>query len=171
MNILKLIILCLLIPFDMSTAQNVIFNQTDTSLTRNIRLEISSDKSNYKLGDTIFIKYRFYNISKTNQKVLLKDYWGFPMGMNAMILDHGDSSICGNASMHVYSSNLYTEKQLVDYYKTIEPGKFIEGKVVLQDIPVFKDRIKDRIIPVDKYKVNLIYIWLKSNTILIDIKK
>lgn len=171
MKVCRLIIVCLMIQFDSIFAQNVIFNQTDSSLNKHIRLEISSDKSSYRLGDTIFIKYRFSNISKTNQSLLIKDYWGFPMGMGAMIKDKNDSSICHYPSRHILSSQLYTESQLRDYYKILKPGGFIEGQVKLQDIPVFKDFIKDNIMPVDKYKINLSYIWLISNAIMIEIKK
>ncbi len=171
MKVCKLIIVCLVIQFDSLFAQNVIFNQTDTSLTKHIRLEISSDKSSYRLGDIILIKYRFRNISETNQSLLIKNYWGFPMGMGVMIKDKNDSSICDYPSRHILSSQLYTEIQLKDYYKILKPGGIIEGQVKLQDIPVFKEYIKDKIIPVDKYKINLLYIWLISNTITIEIKK
>ena len=171
MKVCRLIIICLIIQFDSIFAQNVIFNQTDSSLNKNIRIEISSEKSSYKLGDTIFIKYRFRNISQTDQNILIKDYWGFPMGMGVMIRDKNDSSICKYSSRHILSSQLYTENQLKDYFKILKPDKIIEGRIKLQDIPVFKDYIKDNIIPVDKYKISLSYIWLISNTIMIEIKK
>lgn len=160
-----------MIQFDSIFAQNVIFNQTDSSLNKHIRIEISSDKSSYRLGDTIFIKYRFRNISKASQSLLIKDYWGFPMGMRAMIRDKNDSSICHYPSRHILSSQLYTESQLKDFYKILKPGGIIEGQVKLQEIPIFKDYIKDGVIPVDKYKISLSYIWLISNTIMIEIKK
>jgi hypothetical protein len=93
------------------------------------------------------------------------------MGMGAMIKDKNDSSICHYPSRHILSSQLYTESQLKDYYQILKPGGIIEGQVKLQDIPVFKDYIKDKIIPADKYKINLSYISLISNTIMIEIKK
>jgi hypothetical protein len=152
------------------TAQNVIFKQVDTLLTKNIRLEISSDKATYKTGEDIFINYKFTNISDSIQKIMIRDYWGFPMGMGIMITNSNDSSICKYPSRHILSSQIYTEKQLKAYYKKLKPKEIIEGQVKLQDIPVFKDFITDKTLPQDTYNIRLTYIWLISNTIRIDVK-
>lgn len=171
MKIFTFIIISLIIQVDSIFAQNVIFSQTDTSMSKNIRLEISSDKSNYMTGEDIYINYKFINMSQTDQKIMIKDYWGFPMGMGTTINNSNDSSICKYPSRHILASQIFTENQLKDYYRKFKPGESIKGRVKLQDIPVFQDFIKDKILPVDIYKIKLSYIWLISNTIMIEIEK
>lgn len=171
MNAGRFIVVCLVLHFDSLSAQNVIFNQTDTSLVKNIRLEISSVKSSYRLGEAIYVRYRFTNVSRVYQSILIRDYWEFPMGMMAMIINSSNSSVCEYPSRHILSSQLYTESQLKDYYQIVKPGGFVEGQLKLQGVPVFKDYIKDNILPIDKYKVSLSYLWLSSNSIMIEVEE
>jgi hypothetical protein len=62
-------------------AQNVIFNQNISEQNKNLRLDISSNMPQFSQGDTIFIKYRISNVSTDIQKIILREYWNFPMGM------------------------------------------------------------------------------------------
>jgi len=59
------------------------------------------------------------------------------MGMTASILDENDSSICKYPTRTYYSSTIFFENELKDYYKSIEPNSKITGKVALQSIPAF----------------------------------
>ncbi len=152
-------------------AQNVIFNQNLKGQNKNLKLEISTKIPQYRVGDSILVKYSILNRSTENQQIILREYWGFPMGMAASIHDSRDSSICKYPTRHILSSQLYTENELKEFEKVIEPGKIIEGQVVLQKIPVFCDRIKNNVLPIDSYKINLSFFGLISNTITIEIKE
>lgn len=164
-------LILLIIQIGTGIAQNVIYKQNYNEMSKNLKIEISSDNSHYRQRDTIFITYRITNTSKNNQKIILKDYWGFPMGMTTSLRNNKDSSICKYPTRHILSSQLYTEDQLKEFERTIESGKSIEGKVILQEIPVFKEEIRAGILPIDKYKVSLSFYGLISNTIMIEIKK
>ncbi len=150
---------------------DLIYGKNDSSMIKNIRFEISTEKSNYKFGEDIFIQYKFTNISKTTQKIMIFPYWKFPQGMGASIINCNDSNICKYFSMDVLTSTFYTEKQLKKFYKRIKPGEFILGRVKLQDIPIFRDYIKNKLIPVDKYTVSLSFYSLISNSLMIEIEK
>lgn len=163
-------LILIIIQIGTGTAQNVLFKKNLNERTKNLRLEISSESPCYVQTDTIFIKYKITNISKENHNVILKDYWGFPMGMSVSVYNKNDSNICKYSTKHNLSSQLYTEDQLKEFERTIEPGKSIEGRIKLQEIPVFTDEIKNGILPKDNYKVSLSFFGLISNTIMIEIK-
>jgi hypothetical protein len=166
----NIVIICFLILSINAFSQNLIFNDNGEELPKKIRLKIATDREIYKLGDTIWVDYTFLNISDSTQEILIKEYWNHPMGMTASILDENDSSICKYPTKTYYSSTIFLEKDLKDYYKRIEPNSKITGKVALQSIPAFKDYIKNGLIPKGKYTVNLGYYILLSNTIGIQIK-
>jgi len=164
-----LIICCLILSIN-CFSQNVIFNENGKELPKKIRLKITTDRESYNLGDTIWIDYTFLNVSDSTQEILIKEYWNHPMGMTASILDENDSSICKYPTRTYYSSTLFFEKDLKDYYKSIEPNSKITGKVALQSIPAFKDYIENGLIPKGKYTISLGYYILLSNTLEIHIK-
>jgi hypothetical protein len=172
---MRLFTLILILLFAILTwtgkAQNVIYNQNLSEQNKNLRIDISSNMPRYSQGDTIFIKYRISNLSSDIQRIILKEYWSFPMGMTASIRDSRDSSICKYPTRHMLSSQLYTENELMEFEKAIEPGKIFEGQVALQKIPVFCDRIKNNVLPIDSYKISLSFFGLISNTIMIKIKE
>lgn len=152
------------------SAQHIIFNKTKSDFNEKVEFKIKANKEIYNLGDTIWINYEFRNISDSIQMILIKEDWLHPMGMTASIIDDKNLSICKHSTKSIYSSQIYSEEQLKDYYQKIKPKSKVSGKVALQHIPVFKDNIKNDVIPVGVYKVNLGYFVLRSNTIVIEIK-
>lgn len=170
MRICVFLIAALVIHFNLVSAQNVVFERMDSSSRTNLKLEIRSDKSNYKVGDAIFISYKFTNLSSTVQRIMIKEYWGFPMGMRTAIANSSGLSICKFSSRHFFSSQLYTGKELNDFYKKIEPGGSIEGRLRLQDVPVLNDGLEN-LIPEGNYSVRIFHWDLISNVIKIKVKK
>ncbi|MDD2798161.1 MAG: hypothetical protein PHV20_06165 [Bacteroidales bacterium] len=171
MKIIAFTLTFFIIQFGYGIAQNVAYKHNIDEMSKNLKMEISSDNSLYEQRDTIFIKYKITNISKTNQTIILKDYWGFPKGMTISIRNQKDSSICKFPTKHILSSQLYTERQWKEFERTIEPGKSIAGIVKLQEIPVFIDEIKDGMLPIDCYNICLSFLGLTSNKLIINIEK
>lgn len=169
MNKLSIISLIVILTSNLN-AQNMAFNKPKSNFCEKVELKIKTDNRNYNFGDTIWIEYELKNISDSIQTVLIKDHWHHPMGMTASIFSDNDSSICKYPTKSIYSSQIYTDEQLKGYYKSIEVNSMVGGKVALQNIPVFKDYIKDDIIPRGIYRISLGYYLLISNTIMIEIK-
>lgn len=169
MKSISIILTLLIIHLESGFAQNVVYEQNLNEMSKNLKIEISSDNSHYRQRDTILIKYRITNTSKNSQNIILKNYWGFPIGMNASIINNKNLNICQYSTRHILSSQLYTEDQLKEFERTIDSGKSIEGKVILHEIPVFKAEINQGILPIDHYRVSLSFFGLTSNTIMIEI--
>lgn len=153
----------------------------DSSMIKNVRFEIHIDKNKYRQGEKIKVNYIFHSVSDTKQKIVMKDLWGFPIFMGVSIINENDSNICKDPSRHILCPILFPKKPMKKYYKTIKPGKPIEGQVILQDIPLFEDSSGDNFsmfendsrysIPVGKYKIIMTYnIILISNEISLEIE-
>ncbi|WP_324024598.1 hypothetical protein QSV08_15385 [Maribacter sp. BPC-D8] len=125
----------------------------------------------YYAGEPIEIKLIWKNESDKNEKIMIRDYWGHPIGTGASIMDLKNVELTSQISSHILSSQLFSPDDLKEYEIELKPNETKEYSVDLLKIPILKQTESNlkSTLPKGKYKIQVFYpkvlVYLQSRQI------
>jgi hypothetical protein len=135
-----------------------------------LTFSIQNSKPVYKSTDSIIIKYSFLNSSKYQKYLLVKKEMGFPMGMSGLLTDEDGNSVLKYSTRQIYSSLIYSPRQLLGNYLRLKPGVKYSGQVDLLQVVELNKGIDIRELEKGRYHLTMTSYQLKSNEIIIKIE-
>lgn|GEM_PF-4075366 len=126
----------------------------------------------YYYNKPIEIKLIWKNNSNQSEKIMIKDYLGYPIGTGVSILDSNNTELTSAPSKHILSSQIFTSEELKEYEINLQPNETKEYSVDLLKTPILKENdftLKKNILPKGKYKIRAFYYLRMSNSIEIEI--